>query len=292
MNILTFDIEEWCIEQMYHGGREFRYKTFDRILNEILDFLEERNVKATFFCLGKLTEDFPHVIKSIHKRGHEIGCHSHTHQWLNKLSYQEVLDDTRKAVDGLEQCIGEKVLSYRAPAFSIGESNKWAFEVLASCGIENDASVFPASRDFGGFPSFGESVPSRIIYNDIELKEFPIQTMQIMGKQFVYSGGGYFRLFPLSIIVNQMKKNDYSMTYFHIGDLIQEKKEFMSKMKYEEYFKENGSLINRTKRYIKSNIGTGNAFGKLTKLIDTIEFHSLTNANQFINWDQSPIIKL
>ncbi len=292
MNILTFDIEEWCIEQMYHGSREFRYKTFDRLLNKILNFLDERNVKATFFCLGKLTEDFPHVVKSIHDRGHEIGCHSHTHQWLNKLSYEEVLNDTRQAVDGLEQCIGKKVHSYRAPAFSIGESNKWAFEVLSSCGIENDASVFPTSRDFGGFPSFGESVPSRIIYNGIEIKEFPIQTMQIFGKQIVYSGGGYFRLFPLSMIVNQMNKRDYSMTYFHIGDLIQETTNFMSRGEYERYFKENGALINRTKRYLKSNIGTGNAFGKLTKLIDVVEFHSLHQAHQMIHWESAPLIEL
>ena len=71
------------------------------------------------------------------------------------MTRDEVLEDTCLAVNALEQCIGKKVKSYRAPAFSVGKDNQWVFEILAQCGIENDSSVFPASRDFGGFPDFG-----------------------------------------------------------------------------------------------------------------------------------------
>ena len=65
MNILTFDIEEWYIEKKYHGDRKERYQEFDYYLNSILDLMERRNIKATFFCLGKLATDFPHVVKTI-----------------------------------------------------------------------------------------------------------------------------------------------------------------------------------------------------------------------------------
>lgn len=169
MNILTFDIEEWYLEKMYFGDHAEKYKEFDRYLGEILNTLDERNLKGTFFCVGGLGREFPEVVKRIADRGHDVGCHSDIHTWLNKMTREECLADTRMAVDSLEQVIGQKVKSYRAPAFSIGASNKWAFEVLAECGIERDASVFPAVRDFGGFAEFGQKTPAIIRYNGIEL---------------------------------------------------------------------------------------------------------------------------
>lgn len=292
MNILTFDIEEWYIEKTYHGGRKKKYAEFDRILAQILDLLDKENTKATFFCVGEMANDFPEVIKRIANRGHEVACHSNKHLWLNKLSKEEVMEDTRKAVDSLEQCVGQKVISYRAPAFSVGETNPWVFEVLANCGIERDASVFPAMRDFGGFASFTEKTPSLVTYKGVTLKEFPIATIKLLGNEVAYSGGGYFRFFPLSFIRKQMKHQSYSMSYFHIGDLIVDMKRVMTKEEYEEYFKESGSLINRYKRYVKSNIGTKGALNKLIKLIENEEFIDLDEADRRIDWREVPKIEL
>ncbi len=292
MNILTFDIEEWYIEKIFHGGRKDRYAEFDRILNQILDLLDSLNTKATFFCVGEMAREFPEVINRISEKGHEIACHSNKHLWLNKLSKVEVMEDTRKAVDSLEQCTGRKVISYRAPAFSVGESNPWVFEILAKCGIERDASVFPAMRDFGGFASFTEKTPSLVTYNGVTLKEFPIATIKLVGNEVAYSGGGYFRFFPLSFIRKQLKQQSYSMTYFHIGDLIVDMKRVMTREEYEEYFKESGSLINRYKRYVKSNLGTKGALNKLTQLIETEKFIDLEEADKRIDWGEVPKIEL
>ena len=165
MNILTFDIEEWFLEKKNHGGREFRYQQFDNYLNRVLDLLDEVDTKATFFCLGKVASEFPEVIRRIAERGHEIGCHSNEHSWLNTLTPEELKSDTHDAIAALEDIIGEKVLSYRAPAFSIGEKNKWALEILAENGIIRDASIYPAVRDFGGFKSFSSKEPTIIEYN-------------------------------------------------------------------------------------------------------------------------------
>lgn len=288
MNILSFDIEEWYIEKTYHGARKEKYAEFDDVLEKILDLLDKVNAKATFFCLGEMAKDFPEVIKKIHRRGHEIGCHSDKHLWLTKLSKDEVQEDTQNAVETLEQCTGEKVLSYRAPAFSIGDSNKWAFEVLAKCGIERDASVFPAVRDFGGFASFEHKVPTLVTYNGISLKEFPVSTIKLLGSEVAYSGGGYFRFFPLWFVSKQMKRQTYSMTYFHIGDLLSEMKRMMTREEYEEYFKEKGNLLNRYKRYIKSNLGTKGAFNKLVELIRSEEFINLAEADSRIDWNHTP----
>lgn len=292
MNILTFDIEEWYLEKMYFGDHAEKYKEFDRYLGEILDTLDERNLKGTFFCVGGLGREFPDVVKRIADRGHDVGCHSDVHTWLNKMTREECLADTRKAVDSLEQVIGKKVKSYRAPAFSIGASNKWAFEVLAECGIERDASVFPAVRDFGGFAEFGQKTPAIIRYNSIELKEFPICTAKLMGKEIAYSGGGYFRFFPLWYVKKQMAKADYSMTYFHIEDLLVGNNPLMTKDEYEEYFKEAGTLTARYKRYIKANLGKKAAFNKLKELLSAMEFHNLEQATLLTDWTKSPIVNL
>lgn len=292
MNILSFDIEEWYIEKIYNGDRKAKYAEFDSVLGHILDLLAEVNTKATFFCLGELAKSFPLVIRKISQEGHEIACHSNKHLWLTKLNMQEVAEDTKSAIDSLEQCVGKKVVSYRAPAFSIGDKNKWAFQVLSECGIERDASVFPAVRDFGGFSSFNQKVPTLLKFNDSTLKEFPISTLSILGTEIVYSGGGYFRFFPYSFINRQMNHQPYVMTYFHIGDLIPQNYNLMTRIEYEKYFKENGNLLNRTKRYLKSNVGTKGAYDKLLKLIKSNDFISLEEADRKINWVKVPIVEL
>lgn len=288
MNILTFDIEEWYIEKAFHGARQEKYAEYDRYLVDILNMLDERNLKATFFVVGKMATDFPEVVRRIDERGHEIGCHSNAHTWLNKMSHQEAMDDTRQAVNELEQCVGKKILSYRAPAFSIGEINKWAFEILAECGIKRDSSIFPAARDFGGFSSFGYKEPVLLTYSGIRLKEFPISTAKLFGTEIAYSGGGYFRFFPLWFVKKELKKAPYSMCYFHIGDLLPETSGVMSKKAYEEYFKESGTLMNRYKRYFKSNFGKKGAWIKLEKLIRTQDFISLEKSDEIIDWACSP----
>ena len=291
MNLLTFDIEEWYLNQQKSGPAE-KYAEYDRYLDAILNKLDERGFKATFFCVGEMGKSFPEVIRKIKSRGHEIGCHSNIHTWLNKMTVAECREDTHQAVDSLEQCIGEKVKSYRAPAFSIGESNKWAFEVLTENGIERDASIFPAARDFGGFKNFGQKELCIVEYNGIRLKEFPVCTTQIMGKEMAYSGGGYFRFFPLSFVKKEMKKSKYAMCYFHLGDLLPESAKVKTKEEYEAYYKEKGSLKARYVRYIKTNLGKKNAFDKMMQLIDSMAFVGLQQADGAIEWNNVSVVNI
>ena len=285
MNILTFDIEEWYLEFLLHGGRAEKYQEYDKYLNLILDKLDERELKATFFCVGGMGREFPAVVKKIYDRGHEIGCHSNIHTWLNKMTPEECREDTKVAIDSLQQCIGEKILSYRAPAFSIGESNKWAFEILAENGIERDSSVFPAVRDFGGFANFGCQRPCIVSYNGVQIKEFPIPMVNFAGKPVAYSGGGYFRFFPLWFIKNQMAKSDYAMTYFHIGDLLPERHKIMSRREYEDYFKERALFFCRLKNLIKKDYGRHGSMQKLFRLIDFFDYIDLESATHFVEWN-------
>ena len=99
MNIISFDIEEWYIEKHKYGGRPEK--------------LEQTGTKGTFFCVGGMAREFPEVIRKIDNAGHEIGCHSDEHTWLNKMIREQLEEDTHKAMDSLRQCIGKDVKSYR-----------------------------------------------------------------------------------------------------------------------------------------------------------------------------------
>ena len=282
MNILTFDIEEWFIwEKMGFLTQEKRAE-YDRRLDLLLDLLDSRGVKATFFCVGMMGERFPGVVRKISGRGHEIGCHSYIHTWLNKMSEKECMEDTRSAIDRLEQCTGEKVLSYRAPAFSVGEENRWVFSVLAENGITRDSSVFPAKRDFGGFPSFGADTPSLIRCGEKVIKEFPIPVTSTVFGKTAFSGGGYFRLFPYGLISSRMKKRDYNICYFHLADFVKERR--FSKEEYETYFKEKAGLLSTRIRSFKTNVGKGNSWSKFGRLLSSFAFVSLAEADRSIDW--------
>lgn len=290
MNILTFDIEEWAIEKAkVGGGNSSNYTKFDDMLDQVLELLDLNHIHATCFCTGKMAEEFPHVVRLIASQGHEIACHSHIHQWCNKMSMQEFDEDTKQAVDALEQCIGKKILGYRAPAFSITENTPYAFEILHKYGIVYDASIFPCPRDFGGFPSFGYQIPTLIKYRGIELYEFPIPVANICGKKMAWSGGGYFRLLPYPIIQHLAKQSEYVMSYFHLNDLIAEPMQLMTRQRYEEYFKEPGTWINRLNRMIKGGIAIGNTYDKMSKLIQENKFINIQTAISNINWADTPI---
>ena len=225
MNVLTFDIEEW-----FHIKFDNEFLDDSKLLNSfekrldlnmkiILDLLDEHNQKATFFCLGWVARRYPHIIKEIDVRGHEIGCHSDLHKLLYTFSINEFEKDLLNAIRSIELIINKKVELYRAPAFSITSKNKWVFDILAKHGIKIDCSVFPAKRDFGGLDDFDSSKPSIIkTSNNKLLKEFPINIFRTKIKDLIFSGGGYFRLLPYFIIKNMMNQSDYVMTYFHPRD--------------------------------------------------------------------------
>lgn len=292
MNILTFDIEEWYVEKAYGGGRVFKYQQFDEVFARMLDLLDSIDIKATFFCVGQLAVEFPDVIRSIVARGHEIGCHSNIHTWLDKMDEKMLRDDTTEALQVLQDVSGQKVTCYRAPAFSITPKNKWAVDVLAECGIESDASIFPAIRDFGGYPMFPQDTPCTISYNGAKLKEYPVSITSFIGKRIAYSGGGYFRIIPYWIVNKIMKSREYNICYFHLSDLIQQNNKLLTKKAYEEYFKESGTFKNRLIRFAKSNVGRGDVFGKMQRLLVGNDFVNIQQANRMIDWQKAELIQL
>ena len=177
MNILTFDIEEWfhiLDNDSTKSEKElsnFPYR-LDANMERIFELLIRKEQKATFFCLGWVAREFPHIIKKIDSRGFEIASHSDRHQLVYQQNRAEFRKDLENSINSIENIIGKKIRTYRAPGFSITESNKWVFEELVRTGIEIDCSVFPAKRSHGGFESYGHSQPSKMIAMASKLKSF------------------------------------------------------------------------------------------------------------------------
>ena len=279
INVLTFDIEEW-----FHFDIESTEDTWlnypsriDLYLPQILDRLDELETKATFFCLGWIARNYPKVVKQIDSRGHQLACHSDKHFFVREMTPETFHEDLRQSIDSIENVTGKKINAFRAPAFSITEEATWAFEVLAKNGIEIDCSIFPTTRSFGGFPSFGEANPAIIKYKDYSIKEFPISTGTFLGKQMVFGGGGYFRLFPYWFIKREMNKLDYNMTYLHMRDFDYEQPRFnhLSAM-----------------RKFKSYYGMENAYPKFERMLKDFKWVDVHQAAELVDWSAVKQIEL
>ena len=101
MNILTFDIEEWFhILDNDSTKTEVEWFNYEHRLesnvDRILELLDRKNQKATFFILGWVAREFPQVVKKIQSHGYEIATHSDLHQIAYEQNKSEFKNDIEK----------------------------------------------------------------------------------------------------------------------------------------------------------------------------------------------------
>ena len=282
MKILTFDIEEWFhILDNDSTKTELEWNNYPSRLPKNMDiifsFLEKHNLTATFFVVGWIAEKYPEIIKRISSLGYEIGSHTHMHQLMYEQSKIEVNEDLKKSIQTIEDVTGIKVTAFRAPGFSIKKNNKWVFDILCDHGITHDCSIFPSSRSHGGMPEYKQSVPSKFLINGETLKEFPINTVNFFKQKYIFSGGGYFRLIPYSLIKRWSISSDYVMTYFHTRDFDPDQPMIDG--------------LNATRKF-KSYVGLKGCMKKLEKWVNDFNFIDLRSADKLVDWDKVPLIKL
>lgn len=220
-NAMTVDVEDFfhvsAFESVISPSQWKDYQPrVDTNTRRLLDLFAKKEVKSTFFVLGWVAERYPDLIKEIHSQGHEVASHGYAHKRVILLSRDEFLQDVKRSKNHLEDLLGEQIIGYRAPSFSIGYSNEWAFEVLAELGFKYSSSTYPVKHDLYGTPDW-----PRFAYNRPEnIIEIPIPTLRLMGKQIPIGGGGYFRLYPYKLTQKlvskylRQEKQPYSF-YFH-----------------------------------------------------------------------------
>jgi polysaccharide deacetylase family protein (PEP-CTERM system associated) len=232
-NALTIDVEDYFqvsafapyIKRADWDAAECRV---ERNVSRILAMLADRQVKATFFTLGWIAERYPQVVKDIVKGGHELASHGYGHERASDLSREAFMQDVTRAKHLLEDLGGQAVQGYRAPSFSIGVGNLWAFDVLAHAGYRYSSSVYPIKHDHYGMPDsprFAYRTGGGAATNggngaSAGLLEIPVTTVRVMNRNLPSSGGGYFRLLPYPVSrwllqrVNR-EERESAIFYFH-----------------------------------------------------------------------------
>lgn len=104
--------------------------------NDILDVLDEFNVKATFFLVGIWIEKYTSETKEIFNRGHEIGSHSYNHPDFTKLDKLHMKAELESTNELLEKTIGKKPTLFRAPYGAYNDTLMDCLENLNMKGIQ------------------------------------------------------------------------------------------------------------------------------------------------------------
>ncbi len=210
-NFLTFDIEEWYNANFNSlDSSQFENKTsnLESNVDKLIDICAEYDVKSTCFILGKIAQDKPQIVKKLHNAGHEIACHSYNHKLIYEMNSKDFDEDLKKANSLLENLIGEKVVGFRAPSWSVNEKIlDWFYDVLGENGIKYSSSVYPAKTYLYGMPNFPSKVHFPVI-NGItnSVLEIPQSLIKVFGKRIGFSGGFYLRIFPAAFINKNISK--------------------------------------------------------------------------------------
>jgi polysaccharide deacetylase family protein (PEP-CTERM system associated) len=219
-NALTVDVEDYfqvsaLAPHIPRSEWERMPCRVERNVERILELLDQSGSLATFFTLGWIAERYPAVVRRIVAGGHELASHGYAHLRATDQSPAEFLADITRAKALLEDIAGVRVRGYRAPSFSIGKDNAWAFDCIAEAGHEYSSSVYPIRHDHYGTPD-----APRFAYRVREgLLEVPIATASVLGANLPAGGGGYFRLLPYPVsrlLVRRINRLDGRPAVFYL----------------------------------------------------------------------------
>lgn len=221
INALTIDVEDYFqVSAMapYIGRDEWdaRECRVERNVEHILQMLERHGARATFFTLGWIAERYPALVRRIAAQGHEVASHGYAHGRVSELSPEAFVADIVRAKGVLEDLVGAPVLGYRAPSFSIGSANLWAFDCLERTGHRYSSSIYPIRHDHYGMPDsprFAHRVTEGLV-------EIPPTTLRLFDRNWPSSGGGFFRLLPYRLsrwMIDRVNRVDgeSAVFYFH-----------------------------------------------------------------------------
>lgn len=110
-------------------GQPYVAMTFDdgphpRNTPRLLDMLRERNIKATFYVIGRNVDMYPEIVRRIVAEGHEIGNHTYTHRNLTKLSDDSVREELTKTRDAIAKAAGVQPRTMRPPYGALLQSQR------------------------------------------------------------------------------------------------------------------------------------------------------------------------
>lgn len=195
---LTVDVEDW-----YQSCIDFDAPISERVVGNtglLLEVLEARGARATFFVQGLVAEAFPGLVRDLVSAGHEVQSHGHTHRPLDRMSPAQLREELARGKAAVEDAAGVAVTAFRAPDFTIGTTNLWALELLAEAGFRVDSSIFPLRTRRYGIGGW-ELAPHVLELNGGgSLLEAPVAVAALGRLRIPVAGGGYVRLAPAAVL--------------------------------------------------------------------------------------------
>ncbi len=208
VNAMTVDVEDYFQVQAFASVIDrAAWNTIpcrvEANMDRILQQFDGAGVTATFFTLGWIADRYPAVVRRIVAAGHELASHGYGHARADGQTPDEFRADVRRARGVLQDLGGVPVVGYRAPTFSIGPRNPWAFDVLDEEGYAYSSSVYPVRHDLYGAPD-----APRFPYRPAAgaLMEIPMTTVRLGGRNLPCAGGGYFRLMPYALFRTLLRR--------------------------------------------------------------------------------------
>lgn len=86
---------------------------------QILDILDKKKIKATFFLIGSRAELFPEVVKRMAEEGHIVGNHTMSHPNIIKLDQVKTKENIMAAENVLADLAGYRTSLFRSPYGSL-----------------------------------------------------------------------------------------------------------------------------------------------------------------------------
>ena len=189
----------------------------EQLTARLMDFLEERGIRGTFFIEGRLARRVPNLVRVVAMRGHEVASHGFRHVDLvdeNPAGFATGMAETKARLEDLAGCA---VTGFRAPRFSLVHESRWAVDMLSQLGFGYSSSVLPGR----GIPFGYRGAPARPFLWPTGLLEIPCTVARAGPLRLPFLGGLFLRYVPPHRYRLMMKQTagQACWTYCHPHDI-------------------------------------------------------------------------
>ncbi len=142
---ISLDLDDKWSYLMTHGDPSWTsYPSYlPKLVPRVLDFLKERNLKITFFIVGRdaTVEAHRDLLAEVVRQGHRVANHSFDHKpWLHRFNDIEIADELKRSETAIEEATGVLPRGFRGPGFSFTDE---VLRQLSSRSYLYDATTFP-----------------------------------------------------------------------------------------------------------------------------------------------------
>ncbi len=275
--VFTIDLESFSdTECVFKSGYDFSETMLDG-LDEYVKLLEEENIKTTMFSVCDAAEKSEASVREYIKKGHRLALHGLDHTPPLELDDKSFKERTLTAKKRLEETFGVEITGFRAPFFSLNDTELKTLEAL---GFRYDASFnsYSAARHVGRLDLSKFKNLIKGVFKKDGFYEFGIISEKVGGISLPICGGGYTRLMPWTLlkaaIKRHLKSSDYYVFYLHPFELSKHKIPHIKGLKsYDNYYLTKGlkSFPNKIKWIVNRLKKENFEFVTFEELVDILD---------------------